>query len=90
MPTLTQRPNGAYTSRKRVPRDVRDEYDRLYGRSYEDKFFAPAGTPRAEARRLFGEWLAECEGRVAAIRAARDGTGLSLTPRQARALAGEW
>ncbi len=37
-------------------------------------------TPRARSAQQYGEWLAEVEGRIAAIRAARDGTGLSLTP----------
>jgi hypothetical protein len=44
MPTLKQRADGAYTARKRLPNDVREEYGRLYGRSHEDKFFARAGT----------------------------------------------
>lgn len=38
-----------------------------------------AGTPSHVAKQRYNEWHAEVEGRVAAIRATRDGTGLSLT-----------
>jgi hypothetical protein len=69
---------------------VREEYGRLYGAYYEAKFSAPKTTKNHEAQQRYGEWLAEVKGRIAAIRAARDGTGLSLTPQQARMLAGEW
>ena len=90
MASLTQDENGNYRSRKRLPDDVRDEYGRLYGARHEAKFFAPKTTKSHEAKRLFGDWLAEVEGRIASIRAARDGTGISLTSRQARKLAGDW
>jgi hypothetical protein len=90
MASLTQDENGNYRSRKRLPDDVRDEYGRLHGARHEAKFFAPKTTKSHEAKRLFGDWLAEVEGRIASIRAARDGTGISLTSRQARKLAGDW
>jgi integrase len=89
MASLQQDMNG-YRARKKLPRDVRDEYGRLYGQRYEAKFFCPASTPKYEAKRQFSEWSAEVDGRILAIRSARDGTGLSLTRTQARALAGEW
>jgi integrase len=69
---------------------VREAYGKLYGRRHEDLFYAPPGTTEAEAKRLYGEWLADVEGRIAGIRAERKGEGISLTHRQARALAGEW
>ena len=69
---------------------MREEYGRLYGARYEAKFYAPASTKKHEASQQYREWLNEVEGRIAAIRAARDGTGQSLTPQQARKLAGEW
>jgi integrase len=90
MASLRQDSRGNYVSRKRLPLDVRDEYGRLYGKRHEEKFFLPASTDRREARRQFSEWCAEVDGRIIAIRAARDGTGLSLTPTQARKLAGDW
>jgi hypothetical protein len=90
MATLTQDSKGNYRARKRLPGDVREEYGRLYGPRFEAKFFAPASTKPQEAKRLFAEWLAEVEGRITNIRAQRNGDGISLTPRQARALAGEW
>src|SRR5262249_15321221 len=79
-----------YRGRRKLPHDVRDEYGRLYGQRYEAKFFCPASTPKHEAKRLFSEWSAEVDNRILAIRSARDGTGISLTPAQARRLAGEW
>jgi len=90
MVKLRQDSNGNYRARKRLPDDVREEYGRLYGARHEAKFFAPKSTKSHEAKRLFGEWLAEVEGRIAAICAVRDGSGQSLTKQQARALAGEW
>ena len=90
MASLTQNSNGKYTARKRLPDDVREEYGRLYGAYYEAKFTAPAGTKRYEAERLFHEWQAEVNTRIAAIRAQRTGEGIPLSRHQARALAGEW
>ena len=90
MVSLTQNANGAYRARKRLPDDVREEYGRLYGPSVEAKFFAPASTTAHDAKQLFREWEAEVQGWIATIRAQRNGDGVSLTPRQVRALAGEW
>ena len=41
------------------------------------------------ARQFFRDWETEVAGRIAAIRAERTGEGVTLTPQQARALAGE-
>jgi hypothetical protein len=82
--------SGALRARKRIPNAVRDEYARLYGVRHEAKFYASADTPTHEQRRLFSEWLSTVEGQFAAIIAARNGHGISLTARDARALAGEW
>jgi hypothetical protein len=90
MVSLSQNNSGKYTARKRIPDDVRDEYGRLYGASYEAKFTAPADTKRRDAERQFHEWQAEVDTRVAAIRARRTGEGIPLSRQQARALAGEW
>jgi integrase len=90
MASLTQDIKGNYRARKRLPDDVREDYGRLHGQRYEAKFSASAGSKPAVAKQLFGEWLAEVEGRIAAIRAQRKGEGISLTHKQARALAGEW
>jgi integrase len=90
MASLRQDSRGNYVSRRKLPTDVRDEYGRLFGQRHEAKFFQPASTDRREAQRQFSEWSAEVDGNIIAIRAAREGTGLSLTPTQARKLAGEW
>jgi hypothetical protein len=90
MVRLRQDGVGNYVARKRLPDDVREEYGRLYGAHHEAKFSAPKSTKSHEAKQRFGEWIAEVEGRIATIRAARDGIGQPLTRHQARALAGEW
>jgi hypothetical protein len=90
MASLTQDSKGNYKARKRLPDDEREEYGRLYGANYEAKFSAPKATKGHEAKRLYGNWLAEVEGRIAAIRADRDGTGRTLTRVEARKLAGDW
>jgi integrase len=81
---------GALRARKRIPDAVRDEYARLYSVRHEAKFYAPPDVPPHEQRRRFSEWLSEVEGRIAAITAARKGEGVTLTKRDARALAGAW
>ena len=90
MVSLRQDTNGNFRARKRLPDDVREEYGQLYGQRLEAKFFASAKSGTAAARRLFRDWEAEVDGRIAAIRAERSGEGVALTPTQARALAGEW
>ena len=90
MPSLRKNNNGAFIARVRVPKDVQEEYGRLYGKRHEAKFFAPADTKTADAKRRFGEWLAEHEARVASIRAERNGEGRTLSQRSAAVLAAEW
>jgi hypothetical protein len=90
MVTLRQDANGNFGARKRLPKNVQEEYGRLYGQRLEAKFYAAADTGTNEAKRLFREWENEVAGRVATIRAKRTGEGVALTREQARALAGEW
>jgi hypothetical protein len=85
MVKLRQDANGNYRARKRLPDDVREEYGRLYGARNEAKFSAPKTTKSHEAKRLFGDWIAEVESRIAAIRAERDGTGRVLLRAQRHA-----
>jgi hypothetical protein len=90
MVALRQDKNGNFVARKRLPSDVSEEYGRRYGQRVEAKFFTPAKQGAACAKRLFRDWETEVDARIAAICAERTGEGLALTPRQARALAGEW
>jgi len=82
--------NGAAKARKRLPEDIRSEYQALYGQVSEVKFHRPAGTPPEKAKAEFAAWLAEVEGRIATLRASKGGNGVDLTQRQADALAGDW
>jgi integrase len=90
MASLTRLKSGAYTARKGIPKDVREEYKRRHGQEWEARFSAPASTPLPQAKTRFNEWLAEIESRVGAIRAANEGEGRSLTEKQAQGLAGQW
>ena len=90
MVKLRRSNSGAFTARKGIPKDVRDEYQRLYGQGWEVPFHAEAGTPLSEAKARFNDWLAELEVRIKAIRAGQNGEGQPLTQRQAHGLAGEW
>jgi integrase len=90
MVSLRQDAKGNFSARKRLPDDVREEYGRRHGQRLEAKFFAAARKGAAEAKRLFREWESEVDAHIEAIRAERTGEGVSLTPQQARALAGEW
>jgi integrase len=87
---LNARNGGGFTARKRIPGDVQEDYERLYGVKWEDRLIIAAGVPVLQARALHREWLTEIEGRVANIRAEKKGEGQLLTPKAARALAGAW
>jgi integrase len=86
---LTPTHAGGFVARKRIPADVQDEYQRLYNVRAEARFNSGA-VPIMTARAKHREWSSEIEARFANIRAARKGEGCTLTPKQARALAGEW
>jgi hypothetical protein len=90
MATPRRSKSGSITVRKGIPKDVRSEYERLYGPGWEAKLTVPAGTRPQDARVRIGEWTAEVETRFATIRAPKRGEGQSLSQRQAFALAGEW
>jgi integrase len=80
---------GGFSARKVIPADVKADYSKLYGQRTEERFHS-GDAPVLLARAKHREWLSEIESRIANIRAARKGEGRSLTPKEARALAGEW
>ncbi len=80
---------GGFIARKVIPFDVRDEYAKLYGQRTEERLNT-GPLPISLARAKHREWSSEIEARIANIRAARKGEGRTLTPKEARALAGEW
>jgi len=90
MAGLKRAKSGAYTARKAIPKDVQDEYARLYGQRHEAKLTAPASLTLAEAKARHAEWVGEIETRIETIRARKRGDRQPLTQRQAHALAGEW
>jgi hypothetical protein len=87
---LTPTKGGGFTARKRIPEDVQNEYERLHRVRWEARLRIASGTPIVQARALHREWLTEIEGRIANIRAEKEGEGRLLTPKDARALAGDW
>jgi hypothetical protein len=82
--------NGAVRARQVIPADVRDEYQHLYGKGWEELWRAEPGTSAAEQKRQYAEWYAETWRRIEAIRAAKRGDGIDLTRKDAAALAGDW
>lgn len=90
MAALNLSATGATKSRKAIPKDVRADYKRLYGVSHEAILIVLAGTSKAQAKALHGQWLAEVETRIERIRAVAKGTGQPLTIRNAMALSGRW
>jgi hypothetical protein len=80
---------GGFRGRKRIPADVQDEYQKLYGKRHEERFNSGA-VPAAFARKKHRDWLSEIEARIENIRAERKGAGRTLTPMQARALSADW
>jgi integrase len=89
---LTPAANGGFTARKRIPADVQEDYGRLFGKGKPqwEAWFNSGSIPIRLARAKHREWLSDIEARIANIRADRKGEGRTLTPMQARALAGEW
>src|SRR6266849_9524758 len=90
MVALKRQKTGGYAARKVIPMDVREEYARLYGVGWEEKLSLPAGCSPHEAKARCGEWLAELETRIGALRARKNGKAQPLTWRNAHALAGRW
>ncbi|MGC1352960.1 MAG: tyrosine-type recombinase/integrase [Xanthobacteraceae bacterium] len=81
--------NGGFIARKVIPFDVRDDYAKLYRQRTEERLNT-GPMPISLARAKHREWSSEIEARIANIRAERRGAGRTLTPQEARALAGEW
>ena len=90
MVALNRIADGRWFARKVIPKDVREQYARLYGFKREAHLKLPADTPRHEAKMRLGEWGAEIETRIATLRAQRNGEGQPLTRVNAIALAGRW
>jgi integrase len=80
---------GGFIARKVIPFDVRNEYAKLYGQRIEERLNT-GPMPVLLARAKHREWSSEIEARIANIRAEHRGAGRTLTPKEARALAGEW
>src|SRR6185312_1271881 len=80
---------GGFIARKVIPLDVREEYAKLYGQRTEERLNT-GPMPVTLARAKHREWSSDIEARIANIRATRKGEGRALTPKEARALAGEW
>lgn len=90
MVSLNSTKTGEFVARKVIPKDARAEYKRLHGVGREAILKIPAGTPKARAKALHGQWLAEVETQIERIRAAAKGEGQPLTKLNALALAGRW
>ena len=90
MVALIRARDGRWVARKGIPKDVRDDYARLYGVRYEAQLKLSGDTPRAEARLQLAEWTAEIETRIETLRARKNGEGQPLTKVNAIALAGRW
>jgi integrase len=90
MASLNPTKTGGFVARKAIPKDAREEYKRLYGVSREAILRIPAGTPKAQAKALHGQWLAEVETCFERIRAAARGERQPLTKLNALGLSGRW
>jgi hypothetical protein len=90
LPAVKKNKNGAEIVRIAIPVDVRDEYARLYGRRWEERWRPKAGQSPADQKRGCADWIGEINRRIATIRAARRGEGIELSHKDALALAGEW
>ncbi len=78
----------AWIAKKGIPAECREIYKRLYGQKFEVKARWPASLSEGEAKRRFGTWLSEVEGRIEAIRASQNLAPSGLTDKALRGLAG--
>ena len=90
MASITRSKSGSWTARKGIPKDVRDDYERLYGYRWEAKLTLPATLRPHQAKAEMAEWVADVERRIDAIRASQRSERQALSQKQVRALAGEW
>ena len=90
MPALSLAKNGDWFSRKVIPSDVRDEYQRAHGVRQEERFRQPSSMPAGQAKAEFAEWVAEIERRISALRTSKAGGAQELSTRQVHVLAGRW
>jgi hypothetical protein len=90
MVALNRATDGRWFARKVIPKDVRDEYAKLYGVRREAHLKLPANMPTHEVKARLGEWTGEVETQIATLRAQRNGEGQPLTRLSAMALAGHW
>lgn len=90
MPSLTRAKNGDWFARKAIPSEVRERYAAAHRVKREELFRWPAGTPLAEAKRAYCEWLERVEGQIAAARDAANGRAVSMSQRDLHELAGRW
>jgi hypothetical protein len=79
-----------WVARKRLPVDVRDQYQRRLGAKFEAVFRSAASKGKAFALERFGNWEAEVNARIDRIREEQRGEGIDLNFREAVALAGDW
>jgi hypothetical protein len=90
MASLRRAPNGDWFSRRDIPKDITAAYRAAYGVSQEARFRCPSSASPDRAKREFREWDAEVSSRIERLRAVASGEGVTLTQREAHALAGEW
>jgi integrase len=91
MPKLTRCPKtGDWVSRKVIPTDVKSAYYQTYGVRAEALFRADSNLSAGEAKRLYGDWIAEVESRIETFRGSREGLGRTLSQKEAHGLVGEW
>jgi integrase len=89
LPKMTPTAEGGWTARKRIPADVQDAYEKVYRVRWEERFNSGA-VPLPLAREKLTAWTNDMEARIKNIRAEQKGEGRTLSPMQARALAGDW
>jgi hypothetical protein len=90
LPAVKKTKNGAEIVRQVIPQDVRDEYERLYNKRWRSGGVPNPGHPPGEQKRGCAEFIAEINRRIETIRATQRGDGITLSHRDALALAGEW
>ncbi|MND84517.1 Tyrosine recombinase XerD [compost metagenome] len=90
MAGLTRAKNGDWFSRKTIPSDIREAYQRAHGIRQEERFRVPSNAPISQAKLAHIEWLATIEARITAIRANQSGEAVTLSNRQMHELAGRW
>jgi hypothetical protein len=90
MPKLRRRTRDTYTARVKIPPDLRDVHEHLFGQRWAIKTTWPKSLSPSEALAACASWGASIQDRFDALRAAKSGQLRTLSHIEVHSLVGAW